>query len=205
MVGIDELQSWTYDNQGILLNVMEEGKFNLLKYARDKEIIAETTIIATANPQDINYEVRNSISIQEINILAPLRDRFDQIYVSLDEIDEERDWEYAKRRLDYTRVRRPHNYNFIKKYLIYVTGIEPTLTPEASEILRRFWIELRKQKLAGKRTLESIFRIAEATAKLRLKTIIDVQIAQEVQESIIVMQTRLGKYVKLMQERNYRP
>ena len=148
MVAIDELQSWTYDNQGTLLNVMEEGRFNLLKYARDKEIVAETTILATANPQDIEYEDRTSISVKEISLLAPLLDRYDQIYVSLDEIDEQKDWDYAERRMRYTRKRRPHNYNFITKYLVYAQDIKPVLTSEASEMLRNFWIELRKQKLA---------------------------------------------------------
>ena len=200
MVGIDELQSWTFDNQGILLNVMEEGRFNLLKYARDKEIVAETTILATANPQDIKYEDRTSISVKEINLLAPLLDRFDQIYVSLDEIDEQKDWDYSERRMKYTRERRSHNYHFITNYLVYAQGIEPVLTPEASEMLRKFWIELRKQKLTGRRMLESIFRIAEATTKLRLKKVIDAEIALEAQQSIQVMLVRLGQYVKTIKD-----
>ncbi|MGC1134018.1 MAG: hypothetical protein WA941_14435 [Nitrososphaeraceae archaeon] len=37
----------------------------MLKYARDKEIVAETTILATANPQDIEYEDRTSISVND--------------------------------------------------------------------------------------------------------------------------------------------
>ena len=156
--------------------------------------------MATANPQNINYIDRSSISVQEINILAPLRDRFDQIYVSLDEFNEQTDWEYANKRMRYTRSRRPHNYNFIRKYLIYAQGIKPVLTPEAAVMLPRFWIELRKQKLAGKRMLESVVRIAEATAKLRLKTVIDTEIALEVQESIGVMETRLGLFVKTVQD-----
>ena len=73
-------------------------------------------------------------------------------------------------------------------------------TPEATVMLKRFWIELRRQKLAGKRTFESIVRITEAMAKLRLKTVIDTQIALEAQESIRVMETRLGQYVKVVQD-----
>ena len=76
----------------LVLNVMEEGRFNLLKYGRDKSIVAETTIIAVANPQDIDYhEYRESISVNEINLLRPLLDRFDQIYVALDKRDPNKD------------------------------------------------------------------------------------------------------------------
>ena len=48
--------------------------------------------------------------------------------------------------------------------------------------------------------LESIFRIAEATAKLRLKNVIDAEIALEAQESIQVMLVRLGLYVKTIND-----
>ena len=201
LCGIDEIQTWTYDNQGALLNVMEEGRFNLLKYGRDKSIVAETTIIAVANPQDIDYhEYRESISVNEINLLRPLLDRFDQIYVALDKRDPNKDWDYSGKRIDYTRSRRPHNYNFVIKYLAYTQRIKPVLQPEASITLRKFWVELRKQGLAGKRMLESIFRIAEATAKLRLKQVIDNEIVQEVQDSIKLMLERLGELVRVVQD-----
>jgi hypothetical protein len=32
LVGIDELQTWDFDEQGSLLSIMEEGEFFLLKY-----------------------------------------------------------------------------------------------------------------------------------------------------------------------------
>jgi replicative DNA helicase Mcm len=72
LVGIDELQTWTHDEQGILLGVMEEGEIYLLKYGKNRPIIALTTILATVNPQDIRYVNRTSISKGEISIL-PLR------------------------------------------------------------------------------------------------------------------------------------
>ena len=200
LVGIDEIQTWQYDDQGSLLNVMQEGKFNLLKWGKDKKIAAETTIIAVANPQDIDYANRDSISIKEIKLLPPLLDRFDQIYVALDQVDEEKDWDYSGKWYDYTRERKLHNYNFILKYLVYAQNIRPILTPEAVITLRRFWIQLRQQGIAGKRSLGSIFRIAEATAKLRLREIVDNKIAQEVQESIQLMQQRLGEVVRIVED-----
>ena len=58
LVSIDELQTWPYDEQGILLSVMEHGEFYLLKYGRNRPIKAQTTILATVNPQDIHYTNR---------------------------------------------------------------------------------------------------------------------------------------------------
>ena len=77
--------------------------------------------------------------------------------------------------------------------LVYAQNIRPILTPEAVITLRRFWIQLRQQGIAGKRSLGSIFRIAEATANLRLREIVDDKIAQEVQESIRLMPQRQAR------------
>src|SRR5919106_5570020 len=72
LVGIDELQSWTFEEQSILLSVMEEGIFFLLKYAKNAPIEALTTILATANPQDIVYSKgRTTIARNEITLLPP--------------------------------------------------------------------------------------------------------------------------------------
>lgn len=69
-------------------------------------------------------------------------------------------------------------------------------------MLKEFWITLRKDKKlgVGNRSLEGIFRIAEATAKLRLRTVIDASIANEVMESFKIMQLQQGQFVKTIED-----
>ena len=121
------------------------------------------------------------------------------MYVFLDNRTEEEDRTYADRRAKDITEHQQHNYNFLSKYLLYAKAIQPVFTHESRAMLKEFWITLRKDKKlgVGNRTLEGIFRIAEATAKLRLKTVIDASIANEVMESFKIMQLQQGQFVKI--------
>ena len=74
------------------------------------------------------------------------------------------------------RKRRPHNYNFLKKYLIYASTIEVNISPEAEFMLNEFWIHAKIQKTLTIRGYNSLFRKAEAQAKLQLKNEVDAEI-----------------------------
>ena len=167
MIGIDELQTWTHDDQGSLLNVMEEGWFILLKYGKGRPITALTTVLATANPQDIIYnKSRTTIAKGEITLLPPLYDRFDQVFVFLDNRNLVEKRLYADKHIEYIERKRPHNYTFITKYLLYVRSIEPALTPVTRYRLKEFWLTLSESNLAGNRSLESILRISSVHGKV---------------------------------------
>ena len=127
---IDELQSMFYEEQGFLLNIMEEGCFTLDKYARHKEIDSPTTIIATANPHHIQWDNSFKISKGEIQITKPLLDRFDQLYAFSDFMSEEEAQEYAENKTK-IEARKPHNYKYLTKYVLYARKIQPLFTPEA--------------------------------------------------------------------------
>ena len=46
--------------------------------------------------------------------------------------------------------RRPHNYNFLKKYIIYASAIEvKTITPEAELMLNQFWKDAKIKRNVG--------------------------------------------------------
>ena len=107
---------------------------------------------------------------------------------------------YADKRILFTEERRPHNYNFIIKYLLYAKKIEPVLTPEAKATLKEFWVTLSESNLAGNRSLDSIFRIAQAMAKLQLKTVIDMGVAKQTMESIRSMEEKHGEYIKILDD-----
>ena len=62
VVGLDELQTWSLDEQSSILSIMEEGNFFLLKYGKNRPIEARVTVLATMNPQDIIYKNRYYVS-----------------------------------------------------------------------------------------------------------------------------------------------
>ena len=104
---------------------------------------------------------------------------------------------YADQRIQFTEERRLHNYNFITKYLLYAKKIEPVLTPEAKATLKEFWVMLSESNMVGNRSLDSVFRIAQATAKLQLKSVIDMDVAKQTMESVRLMEEKHGEYIKI--------
>ena len=96
------------------------------------------------------------------------------------------------------RKRPIHNYNFLRKYLLYARTLEPVLTSEAEDMLNCFWKKAKIEGTMTNRSYDSIFRIAEAQAKLSLKTEIDYEVARESMESFQLMMVQYGKTIDLV-------
>ena len=65
-------------------------------------------------------------------------------------------------------------------------------------MLNEFWIGLKLQGIAHNRGLESIYRIAVAHAKLRLKQTVDSEIAGAAMESFILLLSNRGKVAQIV-------
>jgi hypothetical protein len=94
------------------------------------------------------------------------------------------------------RKRRPHNYNFLKKYLIYASSLQVTITPEAEFMLNHFWIYAKVQRTLTTRGYNALFRIAEAQAKLQLKNEVDAEIASQTMGSVQLMMVQYDQTIK---------
>lgn len=183
---INEITSMSPEDQKMMLDVLEEGKFSKGAYGMIRDISAPTIIIATANPNQHSWTDKQKISNDEIWVVKPLLDRFDQIYSFRDNFEERQCKEYTGFH-DMLMERRPHNHNFLGKYLIHASKLEVTISDEAKSMLNTFWIKAKSEGKANNRMLDSLFRIAEAQAKLQLKNVVDDKIAKETMESFQVM------------------
>ena len=127
-----------------------------------------------------------------------LLDRIDQIYGFFDAQTEEEMEEFIE---EITKIknRKPHNYNFLIKYIQYVKTIEPKWVGNAEKRLNRFWINARLQGIAGNRSFFSIKRIAEAQAKLNLCVEIDDIIGNKTMQSLQLMFMQYGKVIEQIQ------
>jgi replicative DNA helicase Mcm len=192
---VNEIGSLNFEDQGHLIDILEEGHTTLDKYGRHYEIDSPTTIIATANPNGISWRT-NIVSKDDIPIVKNLLDRFDQVYEFRDNLSETEIEEYTKRKT-ILRKRKNHNYNFLKKYLIYVkSNINPKITENTENRLNKFWINSKTQGVATNRSYDSIFRIAEAQAKLNFSKEIDDEIANQVMDSLSLMYVQYGKVIE---------
>jgi DNA replicative helicase MCM subunit Mcm2 (Cdc46/Mcm family) len=195
---INEIGAMNPTDQQFLLDIAEEGRCTLDKYGTHFEIDAPTTIVATANPLNQTWSKGFNISKDEIPILKPLLDRCDQVYGSMDFQSENEINEFT---IQKTRVRnRPaHNYNFLRKLLVYAKTLQPVMTADAEDRLNKFWRYGKIQGAVTTRTYDSIFSIAEAQARLNLSDEITEDIATQTMNWISLMLLQYGKVVETIQ------
>ncbi len=163
---------------------------------------ARTTVIAAANPKYGRFNRMKPLP-EQLDLPPTLLSRFDLIFVLLDEPDEKFDSEVAEHIL---KVRKGETeqiipkvpYDLLKKYIAYARkNIHPTLTREAMEEIKRYYIRMRKTIGKGSenegikpipitpRQLEALIRLSEAHARMRLSEVItreDAKVAIELVE-----------------------
>lgn len=194
---IDEITAFQPDEQSRLLDILEEGTIEIDKHGRHWTIATPTTIIATANPIQSRWNNPDVISKDEITISKTLLDRFQQTYVFRDNINRAQTDDFVSK-MSSIRKRRPHNYNFLRKYLMYASTVKvDSITPEAEYMLNEFWKDAKFQGTLGMRMYSGLFSIAETYARLWLKDIIDEDIAKQTMESVQLMMIQHGQMVKI--------
>ena len=192
---IDEIPAFPPEDQSRLLDVLEERRTDYEKMGRHYDIPTPTTIIATANPLKSRWDDRDRISIDEVMIIKKLLDRFKQIYVFRDDMTAQQTHEFTKH-MSVIRKRRPHNYNFLRGYLMHASSIQiKAITPEAEFMLNDFW---ERAKLKGKlsfRMYKGLFTIAEAQARLHLSDTVNAKFAEQAIEAVRLMMVQYGEAV----------
>ena len=197
---IDEITAWPPEEQSQLLDALEDREFDIEKYGRHYKVPAPTTIIATANPIGSSWQDKKIISFDQVSMVGKLLDRFKQIYIFRDGMNEEQDIDEFTERLSIINERKPHNYNFLTGYLIHASNIKiRAITPEAKFMLNQFWKKAKVQGTLGVgiRMLKGLFTIAEAHAKLHLKDVVDATIAKQAMESEQLRMFRYGQSVRV--------
>ncbi|MDN5868451.1 MAG: AAA family ATPase, partial [Candidatus Nitrosocosmicus sp.] len=197
---LNEIGRMNFEDQGFLLDVMEEGSFTINKYGINARIKSSTVIVATSNPLgstwnkntgfDSNgYDDDNGkIDLSKIPLLNPVLDRFDLVFVVQTIKDEQEYRKYAQIKTIQVSDPKliPTYYPYLKKHIQYAKSFSPSLTEEASTLIREYYINLAKSSSnhfgSSKRTLEKLIRISKSIAKIKLKNKVDVDDAKEALE-----------------------
>jgi replicative DNA helicase Mcm len=151
---------------------------------------ARTSILAAANPALGRYE--SSLSVQD-NIRLPFTSlsRFDLIWIMVDTVEASKDRELAQFILGMHQMKPtesstpPIAPDFLKKYIGYANRyVIPKLSAEAAEVIENFYVDLRRSAEGGApvpitaRQLESLVRLAEARARMALRSNVTKEDAQ---------------------------
>ena len=182
---IDEWNKLDGPSQEKFYGVMEEGWTTTSKFGRKVKITSPVTILACINPPEgSRYDSEGRIDLNDMNIVAPILDRYDlKFYIPpITNPEEIRKLVDAKGDLEDRAI--PDYSKFIKKLMIYVKQkFNPRLTAEALSILKEAYLEIRKQdKRVSLRVSNLLVNLTKARARLLFKNIADSEEAKAMVE-----------------------
>lgn len=188
---IDEFDKMNDSTRSVLHEVMEQQTLSIAKAGIICQLNARTSILAAANPSESQWNKNKNI-IDNVQLPHTLLSRFDLIFLMLDPQDELFDKRLATHlvSLYYATPEEAEDTIFdmsiLRDYLAYAKeNINPELSPEAQQRLIQAYVDMRKigagrgQISAYPRQLESLIRLAEANAKVRLSNVVGIQDVEE--------------------------
>ena len=192
LVGLDELDKMRKEDRDALHTAMEQQEVNVSKAGITATLKTRCSVLANANPKMGRFEDCVE-TFTQIVLPASLLSRFDLIFTLKDKANKEMDRMLARHVLNMHSdkyVKTPFDINFIRKYIAYAKKhIHPKLTEEAKRKIEDYYVETRSKNKdilpLTPRYLETLIRLAEASARVRLSNRveeIDVDNAVEVLE-----------------------
>ncbi|KAK0731790.1 MCM2/3/5 family-domain-containing protein [Lasiosphaeris hirsuta] len=204
---IDEFDKMNDSTRSVLHEVMEQQTVSVAKAGIITTLNARTSILASANPIGSRYNPDLSVP-QNIDLPPTLLSRFDLVYLILDTVNEKSDQRLARHLLSMYLEDKPESAHtsvdilpieFLTQYISYARAhIHPTISPEAGRELVDSYVEMRKlgqdvraaekRITATTRQLESMIRLAEAHAKMRLSPVVT---RDDVKEAVRLIRSAL--------------
>jgi replicative DNA helicase Mcm len=179
---IDELDKMSPEDRSALHEALEQQRITISKANIQATLNAQTTVLAAANPKFGRFDPYQPIAAQ-IELPPTLINRFDLIFPIRDLPNKELDSKIASHVLKLQK--KPEDAvseiptDLLKKYISYVKQkVFPVLSDSAMNEIQKFYVELRNAGTTGEeavkpipisaRQLESLVRLAEGSARIRL-------------------------------------
>ena len=182
MCCIDELDKMTEEDRSAMHEALEQQTVTIAKANIQATLLAQTTVLAAANPKLGRFDPYDAPA-KQIDLPPALINRFDLLFPIKDIPDEVNDEKMAefilKSHQDMQTSEPDVDTQLFKKYVSYAKQkVFPTLTDEAIGEIKKYYVTLRN-KNAGEerrtraipispRQLEALERLAEASARVRL-------------------------------------
>ena len=179
---IDEFDKMSDSARSMLHEVMEQQTVSIAKAGIIATLNARTSVLASANPVGSRYNPRMSV-VDNIQLPPTLLSRFDLIYLVLDKANPQTDRRLARHLVSLHYAEPPQRAqgcippDLLTDYISYARAcVHPELSDEACEALVEGYVAMRRVgNGSGKRVisatprqLESLIRLSEALARMRL-------------------------------------
>lgn len=180
---------------------LENQELSVTKANINATLQTRTSLLASGNPKYDRFDPYEPVADQ-IEVLPSVLSRFDLVFPIQDVPDEDKDENVAGRILEGAEEKEKQlDTEFMRKYIAHAKNIKPSLTQEAKKKMKDFYIKLRNKSddyhEEGKapvaitaRELESLIRLSEASARLRLSEEVNVD---DVERVIDIMKFYLEK------------
>lgn len=184
---IDEFDKMDDSDRTALHEVMEQQMVSIAKAGIITSLNARTSILAASNPKFGRWR-RNATPTENVNLPPALLSRFDLLWLLLDESSRERDAELSMH-VTYVHLHgvapgtvadsgvrgsssEYFGRDFLRAYVGEVKRIHPFVDPSAAKAISDIYCEMRAQSVRRSnvvtaRTLLSLIRLSQASARLR--------------------------------------
>ncbi len=197
---IDEIDKMDDKDRVAIHEAMEQQTVSIAKAGIVARLNARASVLAAGNPKYGRYLPNRSLA-DNVNLPPTILSRFDLIFVIRDTPSPERDRMLARYITvvhgEPSDVRPFIPTDLLRKYIAYARkNVRPRLTEEAKKLIEDFFVEMRRKSLENPeapiaitaRQLEALIRLAEAHAKMALKSEVT---AEDAAEAIRLMKSML--------------
>ena len=188
-VCVDELDKMRAEDRSALHEALEQQTVSIAKAGIMATLNSRCSVLAAANPKFGKFD-SYKILAEQIDLPAPIISRFDLIFVIEDKPTREGDSKLADHIL---KIHKENTIDYeiepdlLRKYIAYARKTaNPVLTDEANQVLKEFYVNTRNSNPEEQSTvpitarqLEAIIRLAEASAKIKLKEFVEKEDAEK--------------------------
>jgi DNA replicative helicase MCM subunit Mcm2 (Cdc46/Mcm family) len=202
IAAIDELDKMSSDDRSAMHQALEQQEISISKAGINATLKSRCSLLGAANPKYGRFDEYEPIG-EQIDLEPALVSRFDLIFTITDKPDAEKDRNLAEHiiKTNFAGELNTHRSNLatsnvsqeevdsvteevepaiqgdlLRKYVAFAKReCYPTMTEEAKEAVREFYVTLRSQGEGDDapvpvtaRKLEALIRLAEASARIRL-------------------------------------
>ncbi|MEM2244267.1 MAG: minichromosome maintenance protein MCM [Archaeoglobaceae archaeon] len=211
---VDEIDKMRKEDRSALHEALEQQTISVAKAGINAILKARCALLAAANPKYGRFD-RFSPIAEQIELSPTLLSRFDLIFVLTDEPEIEKDKRLAEHILNIHQIgetlekmklvgeaSRIANIvpaidpELFRKYIAYAKNFFPILSEEAKKRIEEYYISLRSKAKENSpvpitaRQLESVIRLAEASARVRLSEVVT---AEDVDRVTKIMERSLAQ------------